>query len=76
MFANFAESRIKAAITGRGIFRQFYYNREKEAAGRTGMVVWITFDLVYTPSLYAITFSLHAILKASLTHELPKGLAR
>ena len=72
-FANFADSRVKAAFTGRSIFRRVYCNREQESAGRIGIVVWMAFGLVYILSLYAIIFSSHAILKASLTHELPRG---
>lgn len=72
-FANFADSRVKAAFTGRSIFRRVYCNREKESAGRTGIVVWIAFGFVYILSLYAIIFSSHAILKTSLTHGLPRG---
>src|ERR1700734_4034025 len=44
----------------------------RKYAGRTGMIVWIAFDLVYILSLYAIIFSLHSILKAPLARELPR----
>ena len=44
------------------------------------MVVWdrfcfwsISYDLVYIISVYAITFSVHAILEALLKHEFPRG---
>jgi len=36
-------------------------------------VIWsISYDLVYILSLYATIFSLHSILKAPLSHELPR----
>jgi hypothetical protein len=70
--ANFADLRVKQQLQAEASSGESTAIEIGKYAGRTGMIVWIAFDLVYILSLYAIIFSLHSILKAPLAQELPR----